>query len=143
MTDYPRYQISLPAKYGMFTIRAEDWDDFYAAVETASNGKSQQVIDHLSNGFGELSGDTISTSSANFAPPNASPASVGFPTHPAEKLLHEEMNAAPLCPGHNVPYVLKERKDGTGKFWACNGMGPDGQPAWKSKTSCKIRSYNG
>lgn len=134
MSNFPKFQINLDYDAGMFTLRAETWEEFVEGVTRAGDQEiAEAILGKIKTGLENL----IDT------PPRGRPSAAqdalekgGIQTTRLEDKL---------CPGHKVAMTLKTATKGQragNKFWSCNGKNAAGDWAWKSGEGCKPEDYN-
>ncbi len=138
MSAFPKFQINLDYPYGMFTVRAESYDEFVENLTaTAGDETAEAILAKIKDGFADL----LST--------------------PARQRRHEDDAQGKLadggiqtsragggatyylCEGHKEPMALRDGK--RGKFWSCTAKiqhGPNkGDFAFKHGEACKPVDY--
>lgn len=136
MTDssgFPKFQMSLDYPEGMFTLRADNFDEFVEGVTTASGSQevAEAILQKIQAGFRHLLE----------VPPRDGRASLTAGGVKSEVLSNRKFK---LCDGHGKPMTAKIAKTGpnkNNKFWSCNGKDAQGQPAWRSGEGCKPADY--
>lgn len=119
--EFPKFQISLPREVGMFTVRADTFEEFTESlIRVGDQDVAESVLARIRAGLEALAdGDVQSTLAAG-----------GIKTTRLEDKL---------CPGHKVAMTLKDGK--RGKFWSCNGKTASGDWAWKAGEGCKAEDF--
>ncbi len=127
---FPRFQINLDYPYGMFTVRAESYDEFVENLTaTAGDETAERILDKIKDGFSDLLATPARTRrSEDDAQGKLSDG--GIQTSKLEDKL---------CPGHKVPMTKKSGK--RGDFWSCNGKTSNGDWAWKAGEGCKAEDF--
>jgi len=135
VSAFPKFQINLDYPYGMFTVRAETYDEFVESLSvSAGEETAERILDKIKTGFADLL---------------ATPARARRSEDDAQgKLADGGINTTrledKLCPGHKVAMTLKVAKTGArkgNKFWSCNGKDAQGNWAWKSGEGCKPEDF--
>lgn len=135
MSNFPKFQINLDYDAGMFTLRAETWEEF---VEALTKAGDQDVAEALLA--------KIHTGLENLVDTPARPRPGSVAQDALEKGgVQTSRLEDKLCPGHKVAMTLKTATKGAragNKFWSCNGKNAAGDWAWKSGEGCKPEDYN-
>ncbi len=125
MSAFPKFQMNLDYDTGMFTVRAESYDEFVENLTaTAGEETAERILDKIKTGFANLLATPPRTRREDDA--QGKLADGGIQTSKLEPRL---------CPGHNTPMTLKKGR--RGEFWSCNGKLANGDFAWKSGEGCK------
>ncbi len=127
---FPKFQINLDYPYGMFTVRAESFDEFAENLAvTAGEETAERILDKIKAGFADLLA-TPARARRSEDDAQGKLADGGIQTSKLEDKL---------CPGHKVPMTLKNGK--RGQFWSCNGKTANGDWAWKANEGCKAEDF--
>lgn len=130
MSAFPKFQMNLDYDTGMFTLRAETWDEFVENLTVAAGEETaESLILKIKGGFEALMDVPPRTRSEAQANLNQG----GIKTTPIGGGEYK------LCPGHKVAMTLKDGK--RGKFWSCNGKTANGDWAWRKGEGCKAEDY--
>lgn len=133
MSAFPKFQINLDYDAGMFTLRAETWDEFVENLTVAGGqDTAEALLAKIKAGLENL----IDT------PPRGRPSAAQDAL--AKGGIETTALEDKLCPGHKVPMTLKTATKGArvgNKFWSCNGKNAAGDWAWKSGEGCKPEDY--
>lgn len=129
MSAFPKFQINLDYDAGMFTLRADTWEEF---VEGLTKAGDQDTAEAVLAKIHTCLENLIDT------PPRPRPGSVAQDALEKGGVSTTRLEDK-LCPGHKVPMTLKDGK--RGKFWSCNGKTADGTWAWKAGEGCKPEDY--
>ncbi len=135
MSAFPKFQINLDYDAGMFTLRAETWDEFVENLTVAGGQDTAEAI------LGKIK---IGLENLVDTPARPRPGSAAQDTLAAGGVSTTRLEDK-LCPGHRVAMTLKEAKTGArkgNKFWSCNGKNAAGDWAWRSGEGCKPEDYN-
>lgn len=131
MSAFPKFQMNLDYDTGMFTLRAETWDEFVENLTVAAGQETAEaLILKIKGGFEHLMDvppRTRSEAQGNLA-------AGGIKSEPVGGGEYK------LCPGHKVAMTLKDGK--RGKFWSCNGKTASGDWAWRKGEGCKAEDYD-
>lgn len=128
---FPKFQINLDYDTGMFTLRAESWDEFVENLTVAAGEETAEaLILKIRGGFEHL---------MDVPPRTRSEAQANLKAGGIDSTVVEDRQYK-LCPGHKVPMTKKSGK--RGPFWSCNGKAANGDYAWKSGEGCKAEDYN-
>lgn len=130
---FPKFQINLDYDTGMFTVRAESFDEFIENLTAATEGNTDLVealVKKIHGGFQHL---------LDVPPRNRQEAQANLKAGGIDS-THVADIEYKLCPGHGVPMTKKNGK--RGPFWSCNGKNANGDFAWKSGEGCKAEDYN-
>lgn len=130
MSAFPKFQMNLDYDTGMFTLRAEGWDEFVENLTVAAGEETAEaLILKIKGGFEHL---------MDVPPRTRSEAQANLKAGGINTTLVEDVEYN-LCPGHKEPMALRNGKKG--KFWSCTAKitsGPNkGDFAWKHGEGCK------
>jgi hypothetical protein len=138
VSAFPKFQINLDYDTGMFTLRAETWDEFVENLTAATEGNAELVEALLKKIHGGVA-------ALLDVPPRNRQEAQGNLQAGGIKSEHVGTTEHKLCPGHKVAMTLKTAQNGPrkgNKFWSCNGKNASGEWAWKSGEGCKAEDYN-
>lgn len=128
MSAFPKFQINLDYDAGMFTLRAETWEEFVEGLTKAGDQDiAEALLAKIRTGLENLI-DTPPRGRGSVAQDALEKGGVST-TRLEDK----------LCPGHKVAMTLKDGK--RGKFWSCNGKTTSGDWAWKAGEGCKAEDF--
>lgn len=129
MSAFPKFQINLDYDAGMFTLRAETWEEFVEGLTKAGDQDiAEALLAKIRTGLENLI-DTPARPRPGSAAQDALEKGGVSTTRLEDK----------LCPGHKVAMTLKDGK--RGKFWSCNGKTASGDWAWKAGEGCKAEDF--
>jgi len=129
VSAFPKFQINLDYDAGMFTLRAETWEEF---VEGLTKAGDQDIAEALLTKIRTGLENLIDT------PPRGRQSTAQDALEKGG--IQTTRLVDKLCSGHNVAMTLKDGK--RGKFWSCNGKAANGNWAWKEGEGCKPEDYN-
>lgn len=130
MSAFPKFQINLDYPYGMFTVRAESYDEFVENLTaTAGEETAERILDKIKAGFADL----LATPARTRRDPEDAQGKLADGGIQTTKLVDK------LCPGHGVAMTKKSGK--RGDFWSCNGKNAEGKWAWQVGEGCKAEDY--
>jgi len=137
VSAFPKFQINLDYDAGMFTIRAETFEEF---VEALTKAGDQDIAEALLNKIRTGLENLIDT------PPRGRQSTAQDALEKGG--IQTTRLEYKLCPGHNEPMALREAKTGArkgNKFWSCTAKikgGPNnGDFAFKHGEGCKPEDF--
>lgn len=132
MGEYPKFQINLDGEHGMFTVRAETYEELTRGIlkVVGTETAAMEVMTHVKAGFKKLAdGEMKGRGGGGFNRGG------GF-QRPAK------VYTGPPCDGHNEPTERIEGKKGP--FYACRAKIKEGTNAgdfaWKHGEGCKPKN---
>ena len=135
MSSFPKFQINLDYDAGMFTLRAETWDEFVENLTVAGGQETAEaILGKIRTGL-----DNLVDTPARPRPGSAAQDQLAAGGVQTTRLEDK------LCPGHNVAMTLKTATKGQrigNKFWSCNGKNAAGDWAWKTGEGCRPEDYS-
>lgn len=128
MSAFPKFQINLDYDAGMFTLRAETFEEFTEGlIKAGDQDIAEALLAKIKTGLENL----IDT------PPRGRQSTAQDALEKGG--VHTTRLEDRLCPGHKVAMTLKDGK--RGKFWSCNGKTANGDWAWKAGEGCKAEDF--